>query len=70
MAFGIGSLAIRAIVIFEFLGFSNKVSHGLLYVMFAVSSFASTVILLKVKETDRSKRPKKPEGRSRSQSFA
>ena len=61
MAFGIGSLAIPAIVVFEFLGFSNKVSHGLLYVTFAVLSLASTVVLLKVKESDRRKRPKKPE---------
>jgi len=60
MAFGIGSLAIPTIVVFEFLGFSNKVSHGLLYVTFAALSLASTVILLRVKESDRSKRPKKP----------
>jgi MFS family permease len=61
MAFGIGSLAIPGIVIFEFLGFSNKISHGLLYATFAALSLASTVILLKVKESDRSKRPKKLE---------
>ena len=59
MAFGIGSLAIPAIIVFEFLGFSNKVSHGLLYVMFAALSLVSTFILLKVKESDRSKKPKK-----------
>jgi predicted MFS family arabinose efflux permease len=59
MAFGIGSLAIPAVIVFEFLGFSNKVSHGLLYVMFAALSLASTFILLKVKESDRSKKPKK-----------
>jgi MFS family permease len=61
MAYGIGSLAIPAIVIFEFLGFSNKISHGLLYVTFAILSLASTAILLKVKESDRSKKTKKPE---------
>jgi MFS family permease len=61
MAFGIGSLTIPAIVVFEFFGFSNKVSHGLLYVTFAALSLASTVILLRVKESDRSTRPKKPE---------
>ena len=61
MSFGIGSLAIPAIVIFEFFGFTNKVSHGLLYVTLAALSLASTVILLKIKEFDRSKRPKKPE---------
>lgn len=58
MAFGIGSLAIRAIVVFELLGFSNKVSHGLLFVIFAVLSLVSTFILLRVKESDRSKRPR------------
>ena len=61
MAFGVGSLAIPAIVVFEFFGFSNKVSHGLLYVTFAILSLASTVVLLKVKESDRRNRPKKPE---------
>jgi len=61
MAFGIGSLAIPTIAVFEFLGFSNRTSHGLLYVLFAALSLVSTVILLKVKEVDRSKRPKKQE---------
>ncbi len=61
MAYGIGSLAIPAIVIFQLLGFTNKVSHGLLYVMLAAFSLASTVILLKVKESDRSKKQKKLE---------
>jgi MFS family permease len=61
MAYGIGSLAIPVIVIFEFLGFSNKISHGLLYVVFAILSLASTAILLKVKESDRSKKTKKLE---------
>ncbi len=61
MAFGIGSLAISAIVIFQLLGFSNKLSHGLLYVTFAALSLASTLILLKVKESDRSKKTKKLE---------
>ena len=59
MSFGIGSLAIPGIVIFEFLGYSSKASHGLLYVTFAALALASTVILLKVKESDRSKKPKK-----------
>ncbi len=61
MAFGIGSLAISAVVIFQLLGFSNKLSHGLLYITFAALSLASTLILLKVKEADRSKKPKKLE---------
>ena len=61
MAFGIGSVAISAVKVFEFLGFSNKVSHGLLFVTFAVLSLVSTFILLKVQESDRSKRLKGPE---------
>ena len=61
MAFGIGSLAIPSIVVFEVLGFSNKVSHGLLYITFAALSLVSTVLLLKIKESDRRKRPKKLE---------
>lgn len=61
MAFGIGSLAISATVIFQFLGFSNKLSHGLLYITFASLSLASTLILLKVKESDRNKKTKKIE---------
>jgi MFS family permease len=67
MAFGIGSLAIPAIVVFEFLGFSNKVSHGLLYATFAALSLASTFILLRVNESDRSKRLRKPEADQESQ---
>jgi MFS family permease len=55
IAFGVGSLAIPAVVIFEFFGFSNKISHSLLYVTVAAFSLASTVILLWVKETSRTK---------------
>lgn len=55
MAFGVGSLAIPAVVIFEFFGFSNKISHSLLYATVATLSLASTVILIRVKETNRTK---------------
>ena len=61
MAFGIGSLAISATAIFQLLGYSNKLSHGLLYITFAALSLASTLILLKVRESDRSKKTKKLE---------
>lgn len=61
MAFGVGSLAIPGVVIFELLGFSNKISHGLLYVALASLSLASTVILLKVKESNKTKKTKKSE---------
>jgi MFS family permease len=56
IAFGIGSLVIPGVVIFELFGFSNRVSHGLLYVTVAALSLTSTVILLKVKEVDRTKK--------------
>jgi MFS family permease len=55
IAFGVGSLAIPAVVIFEFFGFSNKTSHTMLYFAVAAASLASTVILVRVKETRKSK---------------
>jgi MFS family permease len=60
LAFGIGGLAVPAIVIFEFLGFSNNVSHSLLYVTLAALSLGSTLLLLKVKEKDRTKKTTEP----------
>jgi MFS family permease len=61
IAYGVGSLAIPGVVIFELLGFSTKTSHALLYVTVAALSLFSTVILLKVKESGRTKKTKKPE---------
>lgn len=60
LAFGIGGLAVPAIVIFEFLGFSNNVSHTLLYVTLATLSLSSTLLLLKVKEKARIKKTTEP----------
>jgi MFS family permease len=50
IAYGVGSLAIPGIVVFEFLGYSSKTSHALLYVTVAVFCLISTLLLLKVKE--------------------
>jgi MFS family permease len=50
IAYGVGSLAIPAVVVFEVLGFTNKTSHALLFVTLAGLSLISTVILVKVKE--------------------
>jgi MFS family permease len=50
IAYGIGSLAIPSIVIFEFFGYSNKTSHALLYIIISVFCLFSTFILLKVSE--------------------
>jgi len=55
LAFGIGSLAIPGVIIFEFLGFSNSASHVLLYVTFAVLCLLSTILLLKIPESFKTK---------------
>jgi MFS family permease len=56
IAFGLGSIAVSAVAIFEFIGFTNKESHVLLYIVMAILSLFSTSIMLKVGEL---KRPKK-----------
>ncbi len=58
IAYGIGSLVIPGVVAFEILGFSNQVSHALLFVILAALSLASTVILLKITESKRMKKPR------------
>lgn len=59
IAFGVGGLAIPGVVIFEMLGFTNKTSHALLFATFASFSLVSTLILLKVNESERPKKTKK-----------
>ncbi len=56
IAYGIGSLAIPGIAIFEIFGFSNKSSHALLFVTLGVLSIFSIIMLVRVNE---SKRPRK-----------
>jgi len=56
MAFGIGSLLIPAVVIFEFFGFSNRISHSFLYVGVAAVSLVSTVILFRVQESKKNRK--------------
>jgi MFS family permease len=56
IAFGLGSIAIPAIVVFELFGFTNRESHVLLYIIMAIFSLASTLIMLKVSELKRSKK--------------
>ena len=58
LAFGVGSLAIPGVIIFEFLGFSNRVGHTLLFVTFAILSLLSTSLLLKIPESFKAKRTK------------
>ena len=58
MAFGIGSLAIPVVVVFELMGFSNKTSHSVLYILVAAISLVSTVMLLRVQESKKSGKAK------------
>jgi MFS family permease len=57
IAFGFGSFAVPAVLIFELVGFTNRESHVLLYISMAVLSLASTLIMLKVSESKRLKKP-------------
>jgi MFS family permease len=56
VAFGIGSFAIPSIIIFEFVGFSNKESHILLYSLIAILSGVFTLIMLRVSESKKLKK--------------
>ncbi len=58
MAFGIGSLAIPVVLVFELMGFSNRTSHSVLYILVAAISLVSTVMLLRVRESKRSGKAK------------
>jgi MFS family permease len=55
IAYGIGSIAIPGVVVFQLLGFSNQTSHALLFIFVAALSLASTVILFKITEAKREK---------------
>jgi MFS family permease len=52
MAFGAGSFAIPAVVIFQVMGFGDKESHVLLYIVVALLSLASTALMLRIKESN------------------
>jgi MFS family permease len=53
-AFGLGSIAIPAITVFGYFGLTNKESHVLLFVILALLSLSSTILILKVSESKRS----------------
>jgi len=57
IAFGVGGFAVPAILVFELAGFTNKESHILLYISVAILSLASTIIMLRVSESKRLKKP-------------
>ncbi len=56
VAFGVGSLMIPLVMIFEGAGFTNKEGHILLYVILALLSLSSTIFMLKISEPRRNKR--------------
>ncbi len=56
IAFGLGSSVIPTVAIFELSGFTNTESHILLYILIAVSGVISTLIMLKVRESERLKK--------------
>jgi MFS family permease len=56
MAFGIGSLAIPCVAVFELMGYSNKISHSILYILVATVSLVSTVMLLRVQESKKNEK--------------
>jgi MFS family permease len=56
IAFGIGSLIIPAIMLFESIGFNNKEGHILLFIILAILSLGSTLFMLGVSEPKRGKR--------------
>jgi MFS family permease len=59
IAYGLGSIVIPGVVVFEFLGYSNKTSHALLYGIVAVFSLLSTVLLIKVKDNSHLRKPER-----------
>ena len=56
IAFGLGSFAVPALLIFGLFGFTNKESHMLLYILIAILSLISTLLMLKVTESKRLKK--------------
>ena len=56
IAFGVGSLLIPIVIVFELIGFTNREGHVLLYVILAILSLSSTLFMLRIKEPRRAKR--------------
>jgi MFS family permease len=57
IAYGVGSIIIPGVLVFEAFGFSQGTSHAILYVILAALALSSTVILLKVTEAKRKRPP-------------
>lgn len=58
LAFALGSFAVPFVIFFELFGFTDKDSHILLYTLIAILGVLSTLIMLKVSESKKLKRPK------------
>ena len=58
LAFGLGSFAVPFVIAFELVGFTNKDSHILLYVLIAILGAVSTLIMLRVSESKKLKKLK------------
>ncbi len=56
VAFGVGSLMIPMVILFEGAGFTNKEGHVLLYVILAILSLSSTIFMFQISEPRRGKR--------------
>ena len=56
IAFGVGSLIIPVVMIFEGIGFTNREGHILLYVILAMLSLSSTLFMFQISEPRRVKR--------------
>jgi len=56
IAWGVGSLSVLGVSVFELGSFTDKESHVLLYILLAILSLSSTLIMLKVNESKRLKR--------------
>ncbi len=56
IAFGVGSLIIPVVMIFEGIGFTNREGHILLYVILAILSLSSTLFMFQISEPRRVKR--------------
>jgi MFS family permease len=64
LSFGIGSLAIMGIVIFDLVGFSNTMSHSLLYATFGILCLLSSLLLIKIPESYKTNKIAKPSSNS------
>ena len=56
VAFGVGSLIIPLVMVFEGFGFTNREGHVFLYVILAVLSLSSTLFMFRISEPKRVKR--------------